>query len=88
MTTKLLMGMSLAIAMLFAAASFAQNRPIQERAGQDKASQKFLTEAIEGNLAEVQMGATATAFVPTARCWRRIIRRPIRKPPPRQARSP
>jgi putative membrane protein len=71
MTTKLLMGMSLAIAMAFASASFAQNRPVQERAGQDKsrpaqqqaaqdkASQKFLTEAIEGNLAEVQMGELA-----------------------------
>jgi putative membrane protein len=69
MTTKLLMGMSLAIAMAFATASFAQNRPVQERAGQDrpaqqqaaqdKASQKFLTEAIEGNLAEVQMGELA-----------------------------
>jgi putative membrane protein len=59
MTTKLLMGMSLAIAMVFASASFAQNRPVQERAGQDNASQKFLTEAIEGNLAEVQMGQLA-----------------------------
>jgi putative membrane protein len=71
MTTRLLMSMSLTIAMAFSSLSFAQNRPVQERAGQnqnrpaqqqaaqDKASQKFLTEAIEGNLAEVQMGQLA-----------------------------
>jgi putative membrane protein len=71
MMTRLLMSMSVAIALAFASSSFAQNRPVQERtvqnpsrpaqqqSAQDKASQKFLTEAIEGNLAEVQMGQLA-----------------------------
>jgi putative membrane protein len=46
---KLLLGAGLAAALTFASPSFAQ----------DKASQKFLKEAIEGNLAEVQMGQLA-----------------------------
>jgi putative membrane protein len=45
----LFVGASLAAALAFAPASFAQ----------DKAGQKFLKEAIEGNLAEVQMGQLA-----------------------------
>lgn len=49
MTMRLLVGASLAAALAFAPASFAQ----------DKAGQKFLKEAIEGNLAEVQMGQLA-----------------------------
>src|SRR5947209_1731814 len=49
MTMKLILGASLAAALLYGAPSFAQ----------DKASQKFLKEAIEGNLAEVQMGQLA-----------------------------
>ena len=49
MTMKLMLGASLAVAVLFGSPSFAQ----------DKASQKFLKEAIEGNLAEVQMGQLA-----------------------------
>src|SRR5437868_13752128 len=49
MTMKLMLGASLAAALLYGAPSFAQ----------DKASQKFLKEAIEGNLAEVQMGQLA-----------------------------
>jgi putative membrane protein len=47
MITKL--GVTLSLAILFAAPCFAQ----------DAASQKFLKEAIEGNLAEVQMGQLA-----------------------------
>ena len=47
MITKI--GMTLALAMLFAAPCSAQ----------DAASQKFLKEAIEGNFAEVQMGQLA-----------------------------
>jgi putative membrane protein len=47
MITKL--GVTLSLAILFAAPSFAQ----------DAASQKFLKEAIEGNFAEVQMGQLA-----------------------------
>ena len=49
MKTSLLLGAGLAVLLAFASASFAQ----------DKASQKFLKEAIEGNLAEVQMGQLA-----------------------------
>jgi putative membrane protein len=49
MMMKLLVGAGLAAALAFAAPGFAQ----------DKASQKFLKEAIEGNLAEVQMGQLA-----------------------------
>src|SRR3954471_16421431 len=47
MITKL--GVTLGLAILFAAPCFAQ----------DAASQKFLKEAIEGNFAEVQMGQLA-----------------------------
>jgi len=50
--TKLIVGAGLAAALLLTAPSFAQDKA-------DKASQKFLTEAIEGNLAEVQMGQLA-----------------------------
>ena len=49
MSMRLMLGASLAVAVLFGSPSFAQ----------DKASQKFLKEAIEGNLAEVQMGQLA-----------------------------
>jgi putative membrane protein len=49
MMMKLLIGAGLAVALTFPSAGFAQ----------DKASQKFLKEAIEGNLAEVQMGQLA-----------------------------
>jgi len=49
MRTRLIMGASLAMVLAFGSASLAQ----------DKASQKFLKEAIEGNLAEVQMGQLA-----------------------------
>jgi putative membrane protein len=47
MITKL--GVTLSLAILFVAPSFAQ----------DAASQNFVKEAIEGNLAEVQMGQLA-----------------------------
>ena len=47
--TKLLFSASLAAVLAFAAPGFAQ----------DKASQKFLKEAMEGNLAEVEMGKLA-----------------------------
>jgi putative membrane protein len=46
---KLLVGAGLATALAFASPGYAQ----------DKASQKFLKAAIEGNLAEVQMGQLA-----------------------------
>jgi putative membrane protein len=49
MRMTLFAGATLAAALAFAPAGFAQ----------DKASQKFLKEAIEGNLAEVQMGQLA-----------------------------
>ena len=49
MMMKLLVGAGLAAALAFAPPGYAQ----------DKASQKFLTAAIEGNLAEVQMGQLA-----------------------------
>ncbi|MGA7488700.1 MAG: DUF4142 domain-containing protein [Xanthobacteraceae bacterium] len=49
MRTTFIVGASVALALLFSSSSFAQ----------DKASQKFLKEAIEGNLAEVQMGQLA-----------------------------
>ena len=49
MMMKLLIGAGLAVALTFPSAGFAQ----------DKASQKFLKEAIEGNFAEVQMGQLA-----------------------------
>jgi putative membrane protein len=49
MSMKLMLGASLAVALLWGSPSFAQ----------DKASQKFIKEAIEGNLAEVQMGQLA-----------------------------
>src|ERR1700704_3901780 len=49
MMTKLLAGAGLAVAPTFAPPGFAQ----------DKASQKFLKDAIEGNFAEVQMGQLA-----------------------------
>jgi putative membrane protein len=49
MMMRLLIGAGLAVALTFPSAGFTQ----------DKASQKFLTEAIEGNLAEVQMGQLA-----------------------------
>src|SRR2546421_3899531 len=50
MTTKLLVGLGLAAAVIFSA-------PVAW--SQDKASQTFLKEAIEGNLAEVNMGHLA-----------------------------
>jgi putative membrane protein len=49
MMMKFGLGAGLAAALLFTAPGFAQ----------DKASQKFLKEAMEGNLAEVQMGQLA-----------------------------
>ena len=49
MMTKLLFGASLAAALVIGSPSFAQNQ----------ASQSFLKEAIEGNLAAVQMGELA-----------------------------
>jgi putative membrane protein len=49
MTMKLLLGAGLVAALTFASPGFAQ----------DKASQKFLKAAIEGNLAEVEMGKLA-----------------------------
>ena len=49
MPTKLLFSASLAAVLACAAPGFAQ----------DKASQKFLKEAMEGNLAEVEMGKLA-----------------------------
>jgi putative membrane protein len=49
MTMKLMLGASIAVALLFGSPTFAQ----------DKASQTFIKEAIEGNLAEVQMGQLA-----------------------------
>jgi putative membrane protein len=49
MTTKLILGASLASILALGSPGFAQ----------DKASQKFLKDAIEGNLAEVQMGQLA-----------------------------
>lgn len=48
-TMKLMLGASLAAAILYGSPSFAQ----------DKASQKFIKDAIEGNLAEIQMGQLA-----------------------------
>jgi putative membrane protein len=48
-TMKLMLGASLATAILCGSPSFAQ----------DKASQKFIKDAIEGNLAEIQMGQLA-----------------------------
>jgi putative membrane protein len=68
MTNRLLIGASLMAALALATTGVAQDRAqTQEHAqtgtGQkarpDKATQKFLTEAIEGNLAEVQMGQLA-----------------------------
>lgn len=53
MMMKLLIGAGLALALTFPSAGFAQDK------ASDKASQKFLKEAIEGNLAEVQMGELA-----------------------------
>jgi putative membrane protein len=50
--TRLIVAAGLAAALLLTAPSFAQDKA-------DKASQKFLTEAIQGNLAEVQMGQLA-----------------------------
>jgi putative membrane protein len=47
--TKFIMGAGLAGALIISSASFAQ----------DKAGQKFLKEAMEGNLAEVKMGELA-----------------------------
>jgi putative membrane protein len=52
-TMKLMLGASLAAALLYGSPSFAQDKT------SDKASQKFITEAIEGNLAEIQMGQLA-----------------------------
>jgi putative membrane protein len=49
MTTRSIIGASLAIALSFSSAALAQ----------DKGSQKFLKDAIEGNLAEVKMGELA-----------------------------
>jgi len=49
MMTKLILGASLAAMLALGSPGFAQ----------DKASQKFLKEAMEGNLAEVQMGQLA-----------------------------
>jgi Domain of unknown function (DUF4142) len=49
MTIRLVLGASLAVALAFASTSFAQ----------DRASHNFLKAAIEGNLAEVQMGQLA-----------------------------
>src|SRR5438270_14024032 len=48
-TIRMLMAAGVAAGLMLASPSFAQ----------DKASQKFLKEAIEGNLAEVQMGQLA-----------------------------
>jgi putative membrane protein len=49
MKTRSLMAAGVAVGLILTSSSFAQ----------DKASQKFLKEAIEGNLAEVQMGQLA-----------------------------
>jgi putative membrane protein len=53
MMTKLILGGTLAAMLALGSPGFAQDK------ASDKASQKFLKEAIEGNLAEVQMGQLA-----------------------------
>src|SRR5438132_6787575 len=59
---------------------------------QDKASQKFLKEAMEGNLAEVQMGQLAQKNGGSDRvrsfgqCCRRTIRTHTKRPNPRPIR--
>jgi hypothetical protein len=74
MITKL--GVTLGLAIMFAAPCFAQ----------DAASQKFLKEAIEGNFAEVEMGqltkkqASSDVFAHLARCWRKTIQPPFKRP--------
>jgi hypothetical protein len=68
MITKVSVAVGLVV-LLFGSPSFAQ----------DAANQKFLKEAIEGNLTEVQMRqlaqsrAPATVFALLGKCWRRII---------------
>jgi putative membrane protein len=76
MMTRSLMAAGVAAGLILTSSSFAQ----------DKASQKFLKEAIEGNLAEVQMGQLAQKNGASdgvrsfGQTFRRTIRMPIRKP--------
>jgi hypothetical protein len=71
-------GAALSIAILLVSPCFAQ----------DRASQKFLKEAIEGNFAEVhnwlRNKGAATAFAHSGRCSRKIIQTRIQRPLPPQ----